>query len=93
TSLQIVNVNNIISWKDGFYYFDNITLEEMMNTLSRWYDINVFYENSYLKNLHFTGDLKRYNNIQVFLEFLEEGGDVKFKIKDKTIIISEKLKI
>jgi len=90
TLLKKVNINNIISWKDGLYCFENITLEEMMNTLSRWYDINVFYENSHLKNLHFTGDLKRYNNIQTFLDFLEEGGDVRFTVRSKTIIISEK---
>lgn len=82
-----VNVEMYVGWKDGKYIFENRTLEEIMQILSKWYDIVVFYRGERVKNLHFTGDLERYKNINDFLEFLEVGGDVRFTIKGKTLII------
>ena len=43
-----------------------------------------------VKDYHFTGDLERYESINVFLNFIETGGDVKFKTEGKTIIIGKK---
>ena len=71
----------------GKYVFENATLEEIMQVLSRWYDIAVFYKREEVKKLHFTGDLERYKTINDFLEFMEIGGNVRFSIKGKTVLI------
>ena len=47
--------------------------------------LGVFAENQ--KKLHFTGDLERYKTINDFLEFMEIGGNVRFSIKGKTVLI------
>ncbi len=82
-----VDVVMYSGWKDGIYIFENTTLEEIMEVLSRWYNIEVFYTNEAAKGLHFTGDLERYNTINDFLEFIEIGGNVRFSVKGRTIII------
>ena len=51
------------------------------------YDIAVFYKREEVKKLHFTGDLERYKTINDFLEFMEIGGNVRFSIKGKTVLI------
>lgn len=84
---QKVDVMMYVGWKDGKYIFENTTLEEIMQVLSRWYDVAVFYKNQEVKTLHFTGDLERYDNINDFLEFMEIGGNVHFSIQGKTIMI------
>jgi len=84
---RLVDVGMYVGWKDGKYIFENASLEEIMQVLSRWYDVAVFYKREDVKHLHFTGDLERYENINVFLEFMEIGGDVRFEIKGKTITI------
>ena len=38
-----VDVRLYTAWKEGLFVFENKPLEEIMNTLSRWYNINVFY--------------------------------------------------
>ena len=48
------------------------------------------YVDPVVKDYHFTGDLERYESINVFLNFIETGGDVKFKTEGKTIIIGKK---
>ena len=82
-----VDVLQYVGWKEGKYIFENTSLEEIMQVLSKWYDVAVFYKNEQVKNLHFTGDLERYKNINDFLEFMEVGGNVHFSIHGKTIII------
>ena len=46
-------------WKDGYYYFEAVRLEDIMQTLSRWYNIQAFFVQPELKDIEFTGRLKR----------------------------------
>lgn len=82
-----VDVVMYAGWKDGKYVFENTSLEEIMQVLAKWYDVAVFYKNEQVRNLHFTGDLERYESINDFLEFMEIGGNVHFSIQGKTIMI------
>lgn len=87
---QKVNTALFVGWKDGKYLFKNLSLEEIMQTLERWYDVTIFWQNEDIRQLHFTGDLKRYDNINTLLKFIEIGGDVRFEIKGKAIIVTAK---
>lgn len=82
-----VNVLEYVGWKEGLYLFKDHRLEDIMNDLCRWYNVSVFYQNANLRNLAFTGNLKRYDNINIFMEVLRRTGDVKYQIKGNTIIL------
>ena len=86
-TIRQVDVEMFVGWKDGKYIFENTTLEEIMQVLAKWYDIVVFYKREDVKNLHFTGDLERYENINDFLQFMEVGGNVTFNVQGRTVII------
>lgn len=75
------------SWKEGYYTFEQQTVENIMNTLARWYDIQVFYQNEEVAKLRFSGRLKRYENITNLLTMIKLTNDVNFEIKGKTIVI------
>ena len=85
-----VDTEEYISWKDGYYYFKRETLGRIMDRLSRWYNLNVFYQNEELKSIEFGGRLKRYEDITYLLERMEETQDIKFIIKGNTIIVQRK---
>ena len=59
-----VDVSVYTAWKDGRFEFRDESLETIMNSLERWYDVDVSYSDERLKELHFTTRLKRYNKIQ-----------------------------
>ena len=82
-----VNPESFVAWKAGFFAFDEESLEEIMNTLARWYDVEVFYVNNEVKNLHFTGHLKRYDQITTILKAIESAVNVKFSVKGRTISV------
>ena len=82
-----VNVNHYISWKDNRLSFQGETLDMIMKTLSRWYNVEVVFEDSTLKALEFSGNLDRFTDIQEFLSLFELGVNVKFEVKSRTVYI------
>lgn len=89
-SVHPVNLKLYVGWKDGLYIFRNLTLAEIMKTIERNYDVQVVYTSEEIKHLRFSGDLKKYDRVESFLRFIEIGGDVTFKIKDKIITVTSK---
>lgn len=86
---QSVNVEEYVGWKDGWYIFKEKRLEQVMKTLARWYDVTVFYQNPKLKDIKFTGNLKRYDSIQTFLDVLAGSEEVKYKLEGNMVILFE----
>lgn len=91
---RTININNVdihpyVAWKDRVFVFENMSLGDIMTTLSLWYDVEVFFEASNLRNLHFTGHLGRYEDISTILDAISGVTQVKFSVKGRTIIVSE----
>ncbi|GLU54699.1 FecR family protein [Dyadobacter frigoris] len=86
-SIQEVDTENVISWKNGYFKFDNISLQELMRQISRWYDVEVVYEGP-VKDYEFVGQIERSANLTKVLKVLELGG-VHFRIEGKKIIIND----
>lgn len=90
SEVREVDTEVYTSWKDGYYYFKRESLEHIMDMLSRWYDVNVFYLNDDLKDMEFGGRLKRYEDIAYLLKRMEETQDIEFFISDNTITVKKK---
>ncbi|WP_323028117.1 FecR family protein [Gelidibacter japonicus] len=83
-----VNVYNEISWKDGIFSFRRKPLGEIMRVLSRWYDIEVIFENKKLENAGFNGVLGRDQNIEEIIEAIKNFGIIEnYEINNKTVIL------
>lgn len=82
-----VDIDEYIGWKNGLYVFKEHTLESIMTDLARWYNVSVFYQNPELRRITFTGNLKRYDSINTFMEILQRTGDVRYSIKENTILL------
>lgn len=82
-----VDVSQYVAWKEGRFVFQNQTLENIMKTLSKWYDVQVVFANENSRNLKFTGNLERYSDFSNILGKIERTNEVEFEIKDKLITI------
>lgn len=87
TTLKTVDTRYATSWKEGMFLFQEMRLEDIMNQLERWYDVHTFYTNESVKELHFSGDLSRFKNIDTFIEMFEESSDLTIEVKGKNIIV------
>ncbi|MCY1633439.1 FecR family protein [Marinifilum sp. D737] len=84
-----VKVELYTSWKDGKFVFEQSSLYDIMNKVSRWYDVKVFYQNNEAGDINFTGTLKRYESLDRLLGMIEKTNEVKFFFKDNTIIVQK----
>lgn len=82
-----VDIELYTSWRMGLFVFQKQKLEDILNTISRWYDVEFFFENNDVRNIEFTGRLKRYESARNLLKILEEMEDVKFRIKGKVVFV------
>lgn len=82
-----VDPNQFIAWKTGRFYFENASLSEIMKVLSRWYDIDVFFDNSEKTLLEFSGGFERSEDFDQIRRIIESTEEVEFTIKENTVII------
>ncbi len=85
----IVDTDIFTAWKRGRFVFDNEKLEDIMLRLSRWYNVEVFFQNEESRSIRFSGDLARYETFESILEMIEMTEKVKFKIKGKHVLINK----
>ena len=85
--MREVDARNFTLWKDGVFYFENAALETIAERLSQWYDVNIVFNDEALKQLRYSVEMKRYNNIQDLLTKIEKTQKVKFLIQGKSIYI------
>lgn len=86
-STRRVNTLLYTSWKESQMVFEELRLEELLNRLSRWYDVNIFYQNNDLKDIRLTGNLSKHECISSILDLIRSMGKADFQINGRTIIV------
>ncbi len=87
-TISEVNVYNEVSWKDGVLSFRRKPLVDIMKVLSRWYNIDVYFENPELKNVGFNGVLGKNQNIEDILETIKNFGVIEdYNIENNRITL------
>lgn len=79
------DVKSVMAWKNGYFMFNNADLPDVMRQLSRWYDVDVVFENNGRK-YEFVGEINRSYSLVKVLKILELSG-VQFELKDRTLIV------
>lgn len=82
-----VNLESVVAWKEGLFYFDNDNIQKVMRQLERWYDIDVSYEGSIPAAL-FSGQMKRNLTLSQVMQILEYN-NIKYSIVGRRMIISD----
>jgi ferric-dicitrate binding protein FerR (iron transport regulator) len=85
-----VNTAEAIAWKNGYFNFDDEKLENIMRSVSRWYNVDVVFEDQSLKKETFGAVTTRFANITTLLKMMEQTGDARFNIQGTTITVSKK---
>lgn len=83
-----VEASCFISWIDGYYYFPDQKLEEILTRLSTIYGVEFDIKSEGLKNKRFTGTFYRGQTVKNILEVINLSIPIKYKINEKQITIS-----
>lgn len=79
------DVEAALAWRNGYFNFQKDNIQTVMRQLSRWYDMEVIYQNAIPKD-EFTGKIRRNIKASKALQFLELAG-VHFKIENNKVIV------
>lgn len=85
--VRTVDTNTVTCWKDGRFVFEDQTLEQIMRTLSRWYDFTYEFKDKELSNTLFMGSIPRYGDFGDVARILEASGGLRFKVDGRNVQI------
>lgn len=79
------NTDQDIAWKNGIFDFNNITVQEAMRQLARWYNIQVVYDEPVEET--FLGKIGRDLTLKQVLKTME-GAGAHFRLEGNTLHVS-----
>ena len=74
-----------VAWKDGYFYFENASIETVMRQLGRWYGITARYETE-LPEHHFEGAIATNLTLLEVLEILQKS-NIHFRLEGKEVVV------
>lgn len=80
------NMDEALAWKNGYFIFHDASIESIMKTAARWYDVDIAYDAG-LKNKKFGGRVSKYKNISELLKNMELTGTIHFKIEGRRVTV------
>lgn len=85
--LTEVDLDSYIYWKDGYFYFDDISLREIMQNLGRWYNVSIEFRNKEAMNykMHFVAD--RRLGLEHTIQLLNRMKKVTVTLRGNTLTI------
>lgn len=87
-SVYDIDLTPYIAWNEGRLIFENRTLESIVEILEHWYNVNISFGSPELKQLHFTGNMDRYDTITPILKAIARTTNLHIQIKGKEILIT-----
>ena len=82
-----VNIATYTAWTEGMFYFEDSSLEEIMSSLGRWYNVNVDFERVELYNIRLNFWANRNAHLDEAVELLNKLEKVRVEYQDGTITI------
>lgn len=83
-----VNTSSVTEWRSGKIYLKNKTIEEIANTLERWYDVKFEFEDESVRHVRITGTILKNKPIEQILEILRISEPIDFEYRYKDQLIS-----
>ena len=89
-TLNNVDLESVMAWKNGLFILNGTGLEDLMRQVGRWYDVDVMYTGK-VPARKFGGTISRNVNLSSLLMGLNEQG-VNVKLEGRKVIVGEQIK-
>lgn len=86
-SIKDVDVAPYVAWNEGEFIFADVPLEDLLATMSRWYQLEVRFENKEARRMLFTGTIDRYGSSEVILHSISKVTGLVIEKKGNHVII------
>ncbi len=83
--VQKADVQESVAWMAGRLIFNNDKLENLIPRLNLWYGVNFVLVGEEIKDMRFTGTLKKENDLIYFLQMLKYTEGISYEIENKQV--------
>ncbi len=86
-SVKAIDTEVYTMWRDGYLYFDNTPLSDILRTLSEYYNVTIKNHNEGIKELRMRFFVRRTDTIEDVVESLNSMQQVKVSLKGAELVI------
>jgi hypothetical protein len=88
STIEMANVMEYVSWKDGWMLCNKEPIQSITTKLSRYYDIKISYNDLMLNNMTITGKLDLKSNCEDVLKVICTTAPLNYEINNNTISLT-----
>jgi ferric-dicitrate binding protein FerR (iron transport regulator) len=86
-STREVSLRNCLSWKEGKFYFNNLTFEDIAKQLERHFNIKIEIVGENLKRMAFSGEFIRGESLEQILKIITADKRFHYRMEDGHVVI------
>lgn len=83
-----VDTEVVTSWRSGVFVFENQNLEQIMRTLSRWYNFEYEFADQRVAQTEFMGSIPRYGSFNEVIDIFQKMGGIRLVQHGSKVVIS-----
>lgn len=84
-AVNAVDTDEYTAWLNNEFSFENKNIEAIMKNISRWYDVDVYYQGNRYDNRKFGGTYTRTKGLSALLKHLESLSGIHFVVEGRRI--------
>lgn len=88
--VKTVDTEVVTSWRSGTFVFEDQTLEQIMRTLSRWYDFDYEFADKSVASIVFMGSIPRYGSFAEVADIFKKMGGISLRQQGGKVVITAK---
>lgn len=88
--VKTVDTEVVTSWRSGTFVFEDQTLEQIMRTLSRWYDFDYEFADKSVASIVFMGSIPRYGSFAEVADIFKKMGGIRLRQQGSKVVITAK---
>lgn len=84
---ELQDTEEFTCWKDNIFYFNNKTLEYILEKVATWYGFEVQYAENQIKGRRYYVYVDKYSNMKTILSSISNVSDLKFRVEEGVIMV------
>ena len=84
--IRVVNVEEQVAWRHGAFGFTQCRLENIMEELARWYDVEIQFADNEIGKVCFTGAILKFRPLEDLLDMIEVTSRVQYRREGKILL-------
>jgi ferric-dicitrate binding protein FerR (iron transport regulator) len=88
--VRTIDTEIVTSWRSGTFVFEGQNLEQIMKTLSRWYNFDYEFTDKTLARTEFMGSIPKYGKFSEVVDIFNRMGGICLRHNGHKVIVSTK---